>query len=103
MAALHRAVPLAEREHAAVGQAQDLDLDMPGPLDVSLQQDGSAAATSATGSLVPGATGTPAFSIRFLALILSPISSIDAGAGPIQVRPASMTLAAKSAFSARNP
>ena len=43
MAALHRAVALAEREHPAVGEAEDLHLDVPGALDVPLQQDGRAA------------------------------------------------------------
>ncbi len=63
----------------------------------------TAAPTSATGSLLPAATGTPACSIRFLALILSPICSIADGGGPTQVIPASITRAANSALSARNP
>ena len=63
----------------------------------------TAAATSVTGSRVPGETGTPARSIRFLALILSPICSMAAGSGPTQVSPASITRRAKSAFSARKP
>src|SRR5580658_3961231 len=39
MAALHRAVALAERDDAAVSQAEYLDLDMPGTADVALKQD----------------------------------------------------------------
>ena len=53
-------------------------------------------ATSVTGSLLPAATGTPACSIRFRALILSPICPIADGGGPIQVSPSAMTLAAKA-------
>jgi hypothetical protein len=37
------------------------------------------------------------------ALTLSPSESIAEGGGPIQISPASITAAAKSAFSARNP
>jgi hypothetical protein len=35
--------------------------------------------------------------------ILSPMTSIASGGGPIQVIPAELTLRAKSAFSAKNP
>src|SRR2546430_680910 len=33
------AVPLAKRDHAAVGQPQDLYLDVAGPRDIALEQD----------------------------------------------------------------
>jgi hypothetical protein len=36
---LHRTVPLTEREHPPVGQAQHLNLDVPGTGQVALQQD----------------------------------------------------------------
>ena len=48
-------------------------------------------------------TGTPAAAISCLASILEPIAAIASGGGPIQVRPASSTARAKSAFSERNP
>ena len=63
----------------------------------------TAASTSAAGSVVPGATGTPAAAIRFRALILSPIASIASASGPTQISPASATVRAKSAFSDRKP
>ena len=61
----------------------------------------SAAVTSATGS--PGARRHrhASRSIRLRALILSPICSIESGAGPTQVSPAPMTLAAKTGLSAQ--
>ena len=43
VAPLHRAVALAEREHGAVGVGEDLDLDVAGPLDVALAEDGAVA------------------------------------------------------------
>ena len=48
-------------------------------------------------------TGTPAAAISFLAATFEPICSIDSGDGPTQIRPASITARAKSAFSERNP
>ena len=39
MPPLHRAVALAQREHPAVGQAEDLYLNVPGSLDVTLDED----------------------------------------------------------------
>ena len=56
-----------------------------------------------TGSFVPGTSGAPAFVAMCRALTLSPSASIASGPGPTQIRPASMTLAANSAFSERNP
>ncbi len=50
-----------------------------------------------------GSTGTPAFSAASRARILSPIASIASGVGPTNVSPASSTLRAKPAFSARKP
>ena len=47
--------------------------------------------------------GTPASAIIFLASILEPMASIADGGGPTQVRSASITARAKSAFSDRNP
>ncbi len=37
---LHRAVTLPERDARAVGEPEDLHLDVPGALDVALQEDG---------------------------------------------------------------
>jgi len=56
-----------------------------------------------TGSAVPGTCGAPARWAMCRAETLSPRERIAAGGGPIQVRPASMTAWAKSAFSERNP
>ncbi len=50
--------------------------------------------------------GTPATSARWAAsreLILSPMTSMASGGGPIQVSPASVTARAKSAFSEKKP
>ena len=126
MAALDGAVSLAEREHPAIGQANDLDLDVPGAGQVALEQDirraeeplrsaftitgypirdasATAAPASATGAEDPGATGTPAAAIRLRARILSPICSMASGAGPIHVTPAAITAVANPGLSARNP
>ncbi len=50
-----------------------------------------------------GVVGTPASIAACFAAILSPSSAICSGVGPIQTMPASITLRAKAAFSARNP
>ena len=55
------------------------------------------------GSAGASSTGTPALRISSLARILEPIASIDAGAGPTQVSPASSTARANSALSDRKP
>ena len=47
--------------------------------------------------------GTPAACIACLARVFEPISSIEAGGGPIHTRPAASTARANAAFSARNP
>ncbi len=62
-----------------------------------------AAATSATGSVVPGTIGTPAFCISSRAAVLEPIASIALAGGPMKVMPAFSHAAAKPAFSARKP
>jgi hypothetical protein len=56
-----------------------------------------------TGSFVPGTSGAPALVAMCRAATLSPRSMIDWGEGPIQIRPASMTACANSAFSDRKP
>ena len=56
-----------------------------------------------TGSAVPATRGAPALAAIFRAETLSPKALIAAGGGPIQIKPASITLCAKSAFSERNP
>ncbi len=61
------------------------------------------ASASATGSAVPGTSGAPTFWAMCRAWTLSPRASMAAGGGPIQIRPASITAAAKAAFSARKP
>jgi hypothetical protein len=48
-------------------------------------------------------TGTPATAIRRFDSIFEPITSIASGVGPIQVRPASRTIAANAGLSDRNP
>ena len=48
-------------------------------------------------------TGTPAAAIIFLASIFDPIAVTAATGGPTQIRPSSITAAAKDAFSERNP
>ena len=58
---------------------------------------------SLTGSGVPGTSGAFALAAMWRAVTLSPRSRIDCGLGPIQIRSASMTACAKSAFSERNP
>ena len=57
----------------------------------------------ATGSFVPGAIGACAASAMWRAVTLSPSAAIASGEGPIQVRPASITFCANSAFSDRKP
>ena len=39
MTALHRAVAFTERQHRAVGVGEQLNLDVPGPLEVALEVD----------------------------------------------------------------
>ena len=103
-----RAVSNAARSPASSAAAP---MPIPPPPPAALTMTGypirsasvTAVATSVTGSRVPGETGTPACSIRFLARILSPICSMAPGPGPTQVSPASITWRAKSAFSARKP
>ena len=56
-----------------------------------------------TGSFVPATSGAPAAAAIRRAETLSPSALIAAGGGPIQIRPASTTACAKSAFSERNP
>ena len=55
-----------------------------------------------TGSAVPGTRGVGGEAMC-RALTLSPSESMASGGGPIQVSPASMTVWAKPAFSARKP
>ena len=43
MAALDRALALAERHDAAVGVGEELHLDVPGTLEVALREDGAVA------------------------------------------------------------
>ena len=59
--------------------------------------------SSSDSTVLSGSTGTPAARIIALAPIFEPIASIAAGGGPIHVRPASVTVRAKPAFSARKP
>ena len=56
-----------------------------------------------SGSVQVGSIGTPASASSAFASILSPIAAIALAGGPTQVSPASITAAAKSAFSARKP
>jgi hypothetical protein len=64
------------------------------------------ARTSSTEPMTSVVPGTPATSARCAArreLILSPITSMAEGGGPIQATPASVTRRANSAFSEKNP
>jgi hypothetical protein len=54
-------------------------------------------------SVVPGTPSTFARWAASRELILSPMTSIAAGGGPIQVTPAPETARAKSAFSEKKP
>ena len=74
----------------------------PPPPALAFTSTGRSASVTSSGSRLRS-TGTPAFSMSSLAATLDPIASIDSGAGPIQVSPASMTARAKSALSLRNP
>ncbi|SIL99824.1 Uncharacterised protein [Mycobacteroides abscessus subsp. abscessus] len=74
----------------------------PPPPAEALTNTGSCAAVTVSGSSWPS-TGTPAASMSFLDSIFEPMDSMAATGGPIQVRPASATARAKSAFSERNP
>ena len=56
-----------------------------------------------TGSIVPATSGAPTSAAIFRAETLSPSNLIAAGGGPIQIKPAAITLSAKSAFSERKP
>ena len=54
-------------------------------------------------SLRPGTPVTPAASAASRELILSPITSMAPGGGPMNVTPRSVTLRAKSVFSEKKP
>ncbi len=54
-------------------------------------------------SVQVGSIGTPASASSAFAASLSPIAAIALAGGPTQVRPASATAVANSAFSARKP
>ena len=62
-----------------------------------------AAAASSTGPSVPGTKGAPARTAISRAVTLLPSVRMTSAVGPIQVRPASVTAWAKSAFSDRKP
>ena len=51
----------------------------------------------------PGTQGTPDLIMACLAATLSPMTRIDAGVGPMKVKPLRSTRSAKSAFSDRKP
>ena len=59
--------------------------------------------TSVIGSSVPGTDATSDAAAAFRDEILSPMTSMASGGGPIHATPASETARAKSAFSAKNP
>jgi hypothetical protein len=63
----------------------------------------AASAASASGSTVPGTTGTPASRMRRRALVLSPMASIAEAGGPRKMSPAFCTASANSARSERKP
>ena len=55
------------------------------------------------GSERPGTPATPAASAAMRELILSPITSIASGGGPMKVTPRSVMARAKSVFSEKKP
>ena len=66
------------------------------------------AAAMASSSVVtapsePGTTGMPAAFTACLAVILSPITRMCSGLGPMKVKPWAPTISAKRAFSDRKP
>ena len=56
-----------------------------------------------SGSERPGTPATPAFSAAIRELILSPMTSIASGGGPMKVTPFAVMARAKSVFSEKNP
>ena len=70
----------------------------PMALDASI-----AASTVSTSPSEPGTTGMPASLTVCLALILSPMTRICSGLGPMKVMPWASTISAKRAFSDRKP
>ena len=73
----------------------------PPPADALISTGRSSSVTASGAS--SGRTGTPAAAISRLASIFEPIAAIASGGGPIHVSPASITAAAKAAFSDRKP
>ncbi|CAB4713065.1 unannotated protein [freshwater metagenome] len=73
----------------------------PPPADALTSSGRSASVALSTVRLV--STGTPAAAISDFDSTLEPIRTIESGAGPTQVSPASITAWAKSAFSERKP
>ena len=63
----------------------------------------AAKVSGSSSSLAEGVSGTPASATKRRDSILSPISRIASGVGPIHLIPAASTASAKGAFSARNP
>ncbi len=61
------------------------------------------AASSRTGSRVPGTTGTPAATASRRAEVFSPMSAIVSLRGPMKAIPSCSQARAKSGFSARKP
>ena len=76
---------------------------MPRPPPPAAALTSTGKAVTSAGSVQVGSIGTPASASSALAAILSPIAAIAFADGPTQVRPASVTAAANSAFSARKP
>src|SRR5688572_9495098 len=60
-------------------------------------------ASSCASPSYPGTVGTPISVAARRAAALSPIAAMASAGGPIQVRPAAVTIRAKDGFSARNP
>ncbi len=60
-------------------------------------------AGSVTGSVRPGTPETPTASAAWREEILSPMTSIASGGGPMKVTPSAATCRAKSAFSEKKP
>ena len=85
------------RPAAAVG-----GLDRDGPADSSPNADDLVEAT-VSGSVRPGTPGTPAASAARRELILSPMTSMASGGGPMKVTPAAVMARAKSVFSEKKP
>ena len=86
---------------ASVPGSWTIRIPRPPPPEEALTSTGYSYTRS--GSVQVGSIGTPESASSDLASIFEPITAITFAGGPTQVSPASVTAAAKSAFSERKP